>query len=286
MGKTRGFEIVSTYDEKDVNLPKRSTKFSAGYDFESTQDVVLAPGDEAKVKTGVKAYMQPDEVLKIYNRSSNGGRGLILKNSVGIIDADYYNNEKNEGEIVFWLQNTSDVEIHISKGERIGQGIFQKFLTIDDEPEITNKRTGGFGSTNGITMFTVAITVIVLIILSTVGAIYATKTIERATLNRYISEIRMVQNALIREKSSEDIVGKAHKAIGTNISNETFTEYKQYLDDVTKDDYVLLKAGDLEKIGLTKYKKDMEYIANLKTLEVLSINPVKYNNVLIKLNYK
>ena len=100
------------------------------------------------VKTGIKAYMQDDEVLILANRSSNPGKkGLILANSIGVIDKDYYGNPDNDGHIMFAFFNVKDEDIEIKKGEAIGQAIFQKFLITDDDNE-TGVRQSGFGSTN------------------------------------------------------------------------------------------------------------------------------------------
>ena len=145
--RNRGFEKVKKFKDVEFNLPKRSTKNSAGYDFESPVDVEILPNETKLITTGIKAYMKEDEVLELYNRSSNGKKGLIIPNSVGIIDGDYYNNQDNEGEIAFLFKNTNNENFKINKGDRIGQGIFKKFLTIDNEEEITNVRKGGFGST-------------------------------------------------------------------------------------------------------------------------------------------
>jgi len=151
MDRLRGFEIAKGYEEANVNLPKRSTANSAGYDFEAVEDTVIPafkPGiAPTLVKTGVKAYMQPDEMLCLYNRSSNPKKkGLILANSVGIVDADYYGNPDNDGHIMFAFYNVKDEDVTILKGERIGQGIFEKYLIADDD-NATGTREGGFGST-------------------------------------------------------------------------------------------------------------------------------------------
>ena len=99
-------------------------------------------------RKSIKAYMEDDEVLKIYNRSSNPSKKhIILANAVGIIDKDYYGNENNDGEIFFAFFNIGNEEITIKKGDAIGQGIFQKYLCVDNEEEILNMRNGGFGST-------------------------------------------------------------------------------------------------------------------------------------------
>lgn len=152
MEKVRGFEVAKGYEDANVNLPVRKTKNSAGYDFEAVEDVTI-PAFKAGiapilVKTGVKAYMQSDEVLMLFNRSSNPKKkGLILANSVGVIDGDYYGNEDNDGHIMFAFYNIKDEDITIHKGEAIGQGLFQKFLKVDND-NAEGERTGGFGSTD------------------------------------------------------------------------------------------------------------------------------------------
>lgn len=154
--KTRGFEVISSYKEQLVNVPQRATKGAAGYDFEAAETVVIpsiwqqqAKGEAPKpvlVKTGIKAYMAEGEYLELVSRSSNPlKRFLMLANGVGVIDSDYYNNEGNEGHIMFQFLNFGYEEMVIEKGERIGQGIFKSFL-LADEDIVENERTGGFGS--------------------------------------------------------------------------------------------------------------------------------------------
>ena len=152
MERVRGFEVAKGFEDKEINLPVRKTKCAAGYDVESAEDVVIPTFKKGMkptlVKTGVKAYMLPDEMLCLYNRSSNPGKkGLILANSVGIVDSDYYGNPDNDGHIMFAFYNIKDEDIEIKKGERIGQAIFQKFLTTDNDVA-EGERAGGFGSTN------------------------------------------------------------------------------------------------------------------------------------------
>ena len=118
MERKRGFEIITSYQDKGINIPKRSTKHSAGYDFEAAETIVLP--------------------LKHF---------LVLPNGVGVVDSDYYNNEGNEGHIYFQLLNFGLFDKEIQKGDRIGQGIFHSFLKADeDDVEEANERTGGFGS--------------------------------------------------------------------------------------------------------------------------------------------
>lgn len=143
-----GFEIICP----DFNLPKRSTKHSAGYDFECIHTMTIKPykfGDQPTfVPTGVKCKMPENEFLMLVNRSSNPKKkNLIIPNGLGIIDADYYGNQDNDGEIMFAFYNFSEEDVTIEKGYHLGQGIFVEYkLTDDDIAE--NERKGGFGSTN------------------------------------------------------------------------------------------------------------------------------------------
>ena len=152
MERKRGFEIAKGFEEKGINLPIRKTAHSAGYDIEAAEDTVIPafkPGMKPTlVKTGLKAYMEADEMLCLYNRSSNPGKkGLILANSVGIVDSDYYENPDNDGHIMFAFFNVKEDDIEIKKGDAIGQAIFQKFLVTDDDVA-SGERLGGFGSTS------------------------------------------------------------------------------------------------------------------------------------------
>lgn len=141
----RGFELIK--GKEGVRLPERATEFSAGYDFFACEDVEILPHTTRTVWTGVKAFMPPDEVLKVYNRSSNARKkGLFLSNGVGVVDSDYYNNPSNEGDIGFDFYNISDEIVTIRKGEKLGQAIFEKYSLADNDIH-GGKRTGGFGST-------------------------------------------------------------------------------------------------------------------------------------------
>ena len=152
MERKRGFEVAKGFEDKGINLPIRKTKYSAGYDIEAAEDCIIPPYKPGQnptlVKTGLKAYMQDDEMLLLYNRSSNPKKkGLILANSVGVIDKDYYGNPDNDGHIMFAFFNFKDVDVEIKKREAIGQGIFLKYLATDND-NAEGERTGGFGSTS------------------------------------------------------------------------------------------------------------------------------------------
>jgi dUTP pyrophosphatase len=162
----RGFEVVKDEHKQNkklvvdpftqlpvevyapINLPARATRRSAGYDFYLPQDVTLLPAQKTVIWTDVKAYMQEDEVLELYPRSSLGiKQGIMFSNTVGIIDSDYYQNVGNDGNIGLALLNTSGRGVELKAGERIAQGIFKKFLRADVDTVITEERVGGTGST-------------------------------------------------------------------------------------------------------------------------------------------
>ncbi len=167
--KKRGFEICKDYLDKDINLPVRKTKNSVGYDIEAAEDTVIPSiwknifgnfskfikGDKeyleikpTLVKTGLKSYFGEDEVLMLANRSSNPGKkGLILANSLGIIESDYYGNPDNDGHLMYAYYNFFPVDVTIKKHDTIGQAYFQNFLKVDNDIA-EGIRTGGFGSTD------------------------------------------------------------------------------------------------------------------------------------------
>ena len=148
--KLRGFEKIAKYADVDFQMPERKTQKSAGYDFCLPEDVVLEPGKLQLVPTGVKAYMQDDEYLGMHIRSSMAvKKRIMLVNNVGIIDADYYNNEDNEGHIMLALLNMGSEPIALPKGERVAQGIFYNYLVADGDADSEKAvRGGGFGSTS------------------------------------------------------------------------------------------------------------------------------------------
>lgn len=173
------FEKVSRFSEVDLPLPIRKTAQSAGYDFIVAEDIIIPPyatlhnnmlmknrvdvplalGDAAAavkaagakvtlVSTGMKCQLEEGTYLELSVRSSCPLKHwLILGNSVGIIDADYYNNPDNEGEIFFQIINLAPFPIQLKRGDAIGQGIIKPYLTTEDD-NATGERTGGFGSTD------------------------------------------------------------------------------------------------------------------------------------------
>lgn len=176
------FEKVSKYADADIVMPVRKTKLSAGYDLVAAEDYIIPSAfqlaEEASnvwevspdefvtleqmgkftkatnykptlVSTGMKCQLDPGTYLQLSVRSSSPLKyWLMLANGVGIIDADYYNNPDNEGEIFLQIFNLSPFNIQIKKGEAIGQGIIVPWGITEDDIAI-NERVGGFGSTNG-----------------------------------------------------------------------------------------------------------------------------------------
>ena len=135
---------------ESYSLPKRQTKYSAGYDFYALFDYTLKPGEIMKIPTGVKVLMESDDVLFLIDRSSMGFKyNVRMCNQVGVVDADYYNNINNEGHMWIRIQNEGDKDYVVKKGEGMIQGIFLKYLKTDDDAESEKERNGGFGSTNG-----------------------------------------------------------------------------------------------------------------------------------------
>ena len=148
----RYFKIVDDNHRKhknvEIKLPVRGTKYSAGYDFFSNEEIEIKPNEKYLFWTDIKANMLEDEVLQIHVRSSIGiKKGLTLANITGIIDKDYYNNENNDGNVGICLRNVGTTSVKIEKYERIAQGIFQKYLITDDD-EVNTERTGGIGHTD------------------------------------------------------------------------------------------------------------------------------------------
>ena len=174
------FEKVTRMADVDFEMPKRKTSCSAGYDMVVAESVIIPPAHEllevlsnyynscdgaytldqvakitkatgAKptlVSTGVKCKMDDDMYLELSVRSSCPLKHwLILANSVGIIDADYYNNPDNEGHIYFQVINLLPFPIKISKGDKIGQGVILRYETVAEDVA-NGERTGGFGSTD------------------------------------------------------------------------------------------------------------------------------------------
>ena len=136
------------HPQVELKAPKRATKTSAGYDCYSPIDIVIEPQTSSLIWTDFKVKMNDNDVLLIVVTSGMGKKGVMLANTIGVIDSDYYGNESTDGNLGFNLYNYGKEPYIIKAGDKIGQAIFTNFLTVDNEEEITTVRVGGFGSTN------------------------------------------------------------------------------------------------------------------------------------------
>lgn len=138
-------DLQAEYDA--IQLPKRATAKSAGYDFFAPFDIVMVPGQAVQFSTGIRVELEDNQFLACYPRSGLGFKYMVgLANTVGIIDADYFGAE-NEGHIGVKLINRGDQSVHIDAGKAFMQGIIQTYAVTDDD-DATGERTGGFGSTD------------------------------------------------------------------------------------------------------------------------------------------
>ena len=130
---------------ESFELPVRSSAKSAGYDIHLLEDIVIKPHEIVKIPTGIKAVFNDDEVLLLIVRSSTGFKyNVRLVNQVGVIDADYYGNEDNEGHIFIKLQNESDNVLEFKAGYSLVQGLFIKYLITDDDVSLDKKRRSNY----------------------------------------------------------------------------------------------------------------------------------------------
>lgn len=150
--KVRGFEEVLPHHRQhqgNVKLPKRADPGSAGYDFYTPIGFLLQPSEKIEIALDIKAYMQVEEVLLLFIRSSVGNKqDVVLANGTGVIDQSYHNNPKNDGNIKICLVNTGYEVRRFVKGERIAQGVFLPYLVADDDETLHSSRRGGSGSSN------------------------------------------------------------------------------------------------------------------------------------------
>lgn len=149
-----GFYLVSKYVDQANLLPARQTSQAAAYDFKAAADYTIPPFQPGVkpvlVSTGIKVKLEPNQVMLCFNRSSNPiKRNLFLANGVGVIDADYFDNEANEGEIFASFYNYGTKNYQIQRGDRIMQGMIITYQTLTNALTLDRQRTGGFGSTDG-----------------------------------------------------------------------------------------------------------------------------------------
>lgn len=142
--------VIDYQSYEQLQIPKRATKGSAGYDFFSPISFVLKPGQTIKIPTCMKCQLSLGNVLMLFPRSSFGFKyRMQLDNTVGVVDQDYYNNESNEGHIFIKVTNDSktDKTLVVNKGDAFAQGIIMAYGVTDDDSVVAT-RIGGMGSTS------------------------------------------------------------------------------------------------------------------------------------------
>lgn len=142
--------VIDYQSYEQLQIPKRATKGSAGYDFFSPISFVLKPGQTIKIPTCMKCQLGLGNVLMLFPRSSFGFKyRMQLDNTVGVVDQDYYNNESNEGHIFIKITNDSktDKTLVVNRGDAFAQGIIMAYGVTDDDSVVAT-RIGGIGSTS------------------------------------------------------------------------------------------------------------------------------------------
>lgn len=135
----------------NIKLPQQGTEHSMGVDFFMPYTVKVLAHNKVKIPTGVRWVCDNKEDkqygLLIVPRSSTGiKKGIRLLNTVGVVDADYYNAD-NEGHIMLFLENTTDEDVTLDIGKAIVQGIVTPYI-IPESAKTNIDRHGGFGSTD------------------------------------------------------------------------------------------------------------------------------------------
>ena len=147
----RGFEIVTEEKRKhpgvEIQLPTRGSRYAVAYDIYSPIDAVIKPMEKQLIWTDVKAYFGHDEALLINVRSSMGKQPVMIANSQGWVECDYYGNPDNDGNLGVNLINLGTTDYVIKAGDRIAQCMFINYL-VADSGNTDAQRMGGFGSTN------------------------------------------------------------------------------------------------------------------------------------------
>ncbi len=142
-------EAAATEIYESIELPVRATTGSAGYDFRTTVDFELQPGETVMIPTGIRVRMEEDYALFMFPRSGLGFKYRFqLNNTIGVIDSDYFGSA-NEGHIFVKMTNDSKEGkvVALKRGDAFAQGIFMQYGITEDD-DVTGIRDGGFGSTS------------------------------------------------------------------------------------------------------------------------------------------
>ena len=130
-----------------MSLPAYGTSEAAGFDLAASQDLTVAPGQVALVRTGLVIEVPTGHFLAIFARSSTPlKRGLIVSNGVGVVDPDY---SGPEDEVMIQVLNVTTADVHVKRGDRLAQGIVLPAprVTWDEVATIREATRGGFGAT-------------------------------------------------------------------------------------------------------------------------------------------
>lgn len=132
---------------KNIKIPERKTKFSAGHDISIPFNATIPAGGTLKIPTGIRCKMNRKYVMFIFPRSSLGiKKNMVLTNTVPVIDSDYYSAD-NEGHIFICIKNNGSEPLALKAGDDIVQAVFVPYGVADNK-RISRKRTGGIGSTD------------------------------------------------------------------------------------------------------------------------------------------
>ena len=132
--------------DKKLNLPKYTTKGSAGFDLSSAEDILILPGQVVAVDTGFAFEIPIGYEMQIRSRSGLAIKSnLFVLNAPGTIDSDF------RGSVKVILCNASNQNFSIRAGDRIAQGkitpVVQAIFIETDDLEQTERGEKGFGST-------------------------------------------------------------------------------------------------------------------------------------------
>lgn len=139
----RSYPKIQCQVQPGAKLPERQHRTDAGADLFALESYEIYPGEQKLVDTGIAVKIPENFVGLIYNRSSQGKRGITIPHSVGVIDSDY------RGNLKVLLKNISEDPYLVQAGDRVAQLVIQPVQIVDfvDSWNDTARGVGGFGST-------------------------------------------------------------------------------------------------------------------------------------------
>lgn len=133
--------------DKDLEMPKYQTKGAIGFDFLARVETKIKPGEMGLIPLNIVIKVPSGYGLFLFSRSSTPmKKGLIVANSVGVIDQDY---SGEDDELKLCALNVTKKTVKVERGERIAQGVILKVAKPDlvEVKKMSSKSRGGFGST-------------------------------------------------------------------------------------------------------------------------------------------